>query len=113
MSSQVVACPQCHAALRANRPLPDGRCVRCPHCGTFFSASALLRLPRSGPQALVLFAVAGTVAWQQTAIMLVAAATGGYLGAHLALRVHPSRIRIAISVLNFVITGLFFYFRFF
>lgn len=62
--------------------------------------------------AVLCFAVAGTVAWRQTGIMLVAAATGGYLGAHLALRVHPSRIRIAISVLNFVITGLFFYFRF-
>ena len=63
--------------------------------------------------AVICFAVAGTVAWRQTAIMLVAAATGGYLGAHLAMRLKPSRIRIAISVLNFVITGLFFYFRFF
>jgi uncharacterized protein len=63
--------------------------------------------------AVLCFAVAGTVAWRQTAIMLVAAATGGYLGAHLALRVKPSRIRIAISLLNFVITGVFFYFWFF
>jgi uncharacterized protein len=63
--------------------------------------------------AVLCFAVAGTVAWRQTGIMLVAAATGGYLGAHLALRVNPSRIRIGISALNFVITGLFFYFRFF
>jgi uncharacterized protein len=63
--------------------------------------------------AVLCFAVAGTVAWQQTAIMLVAAATGGYLGAHLALRVKALQIRIAISVLNFVITGVFFYFRFF
>jgi hypothetical protein len=62
--------------------------------------------------AVLCFAVAGTVAWRQTGIMLVAAATGGYLGAQLALRVKPSRIRIAISVLNFAITGLFFYFRF-
>jgi uncharacterized protein len=63
--------------------------------------------------AVLCFAVAGTVAWRQTAIMLVAAAMGGYLGAHLALRVSPSRIRVAISVLNFAITGVFFYFRFF
>jgi predicted Zn finger-like uncharacterized protein len=39
MSSHAVACPHCHAALRANRPLTDGRSVRCPHCGTFFSAA--------------------------------------------------------------------------
>jgi uncharacterized protein len=63
--------------------------------------------------AVLCFAVAGTVAWRQTAIMLVAAAVGGYLGAHLALRLHPSHIRIGISVLNFVITGVFFYLRLF
>jgi uncharacterized protein len=63
--------------------------------------------------AVLCFAVAGTVAWRQTAIMLIAAAVGGYLGAHLALRLHPSHIRIGISILNFVITGVFFYFRLF
>jgi uncharacterized membrane protein YfcA len=63
--------------------------------------------------AVLCFAVAGHVAWRQTAIMLVAAAMGGHLGAHLALRLNPSHIRMAIAVFNFVITGVFFYFRFF
>jgi tetratricopeptide (TPR) repeat protein len=45
MSSHAVACPQCHAALRTSRPLPDDRTVRCPHCGTFFSASTAAARP--------------------------------------------------------------------
>jgi uncharacterized membrane protein YfcA len=77
------------------------------------NATKVVLVAAANTIAVLCFAVAGTVAWRQTGIMLVAAATGGYLGAHLALRISPSRIRIAISVLNFVITGLFFYFRFF
>src|SRR5437868_14569927 len=61
MSSHAVACPHCHVPLRANRPLSADRSVRCPYCGTFFS-TAPLGQPRRGPQALVLFGVAVTVA---------------------------------------------------
>jgi uncharacterized membrane protein YfcA len=63
--------------------------------------------------AVVFFAVAGSVAWRETLVMLVAAAIGGYLGARIALRLKPSYIRIGISVVNFAITAIFFYERFF
>jgi tetratricopeptide (TPR) repeat protein len=39
MPSHAVACPQCHASLRSNRPLPEKRTLRCPQCGTYFVAS--------------------------------------------------------------------------
>jgi uncharacterized protein len=62
--------------------------------------------------AVLCFAVAGSVAWPETLIMLVAAALGGYMGASLALRLSGLQIRIGISVINFLITAVFFYTRF-
>jgi predicted Zn finger-like uncharacterized protein len=63
MSSHAVACPHCHAALRANHPLADGRSVRCPRCGTFFTAPAAAAevAVRRSP-ALLLFGVAAGAA---------------------------------------------------
>ena len=63
--------------------------------------------------AVLCFAVAGSVAWRETLIMLLAAALGGYAGAHITLRLSGSQIRIGISVINFLITAIFFYTRFF
>jgi uncharacterized membrane protein YfcA len=63
--------------------------------------------------AVLCFAFAGSIAWRQTLVMLLAAAVGGYLGARIALRLSRSQIRIGISVINFLITALFFYTRFF
>ncbi|HEV7674326.1 MAG TPA: sulfite exporter TauE/SafE family protein [Candidatus Angelobacter sp.] len=63
--------------------------------------------------AVLCFAVAGSVAWRETLIMLLAAALGGYAGAHITLRLSGSQIRIGISVINFAITAIFFYTRFF
>jgi uncharacterized membrane protein YfcA len=63
--------------------------------------------------AVLCFALAGSVPWGETLVMLVAAAAGGYFGARVALRLKPSHIRFGISVVNFVITGIFFYSRFF
>ena len=62
MSSHAVTCPQCHAAIRADRPLTDDRSVRCPHCGTFFSAAVALGRPRRGSPVLVLGGVAAAAA---------------------------------------------------
>src|SRR5262245_35876871 len=36
MSSTTVACPRCHAALRANKPVHADRALRCPRCGHAF-----------------------------------------------------------------------------
>jgi len=63
--------------------------------------------------AILCFAFAGSIAWRQTLVMLLAAAVGGYLGARIALRLSRSQIRIGISVINFLITAVFFYTRFF
>lgn len=63
--------------------------------------------------AVLCFAFAGSVAWRETLVMLVAAALGGYLGARIALRLKPSQIRVGISIINFLITAAFFYIRFF
>src|SRR5712671_93461 len=62
--------------------------------------------------AVLCFAFAGSIAWRQTLVMLLAAAVGGYLGARIALRLSRSQIRIGISVINFLITAVFFYTRF-
>jgi uncharacterized protein len=63
--------------------------------------------------AVLCFAFAGSIAWRETLVMLVAAALGGYVGARVALRLSGSQIRIGISVINFLITAAFFYLRFF
>jgi uncharacterized membrane protein YfcA len=61
--------------------------------------------------AVVCFIVAGDVAWRATLVMLVAAATGGYIGAQIALRLKHFYLRVGISVVNFVVTAAFFYSR--
>jgi len=58
------------------------------------------------------FILAQAVWWPQTLVMLAAAALGGYLGAVIALRIPPARLRLAISILNFAVTGAFFIRRF-
>jgi len=63
--------------------------------------------------AVLCFAFAGSVAWRETLIMLVAAALGGYAGARVTLRFSGSQIRFGISLINFTITAIFFYTRFF
>jgi uncharacterized membrane protein YfcA len=62
--------------------------------------------------AVLCFAFAGSVAWRETLIMLLAAALGGYMGASVALRLSGPQIRIGICVINFLITAVFFYTRF-
>lgn len=40
MSSRAIPCPQCRAALRSDRPLPDNKKLRCPQCGASFRVPA-------------------------------------------------------------------------
>jgi uncharacterized protein len=58
--------------------------------------------------AVVCFIIAGKVWWLQTAMMLVAAVTGGYLGARFARRVNPVWVRSIIIVVSIIVTGAFF-----
>jgi uncharacterized membrane protein YfcA len=62
--------------------------------------------------AVLCFAVAGSIAWAATLVMLLAAALGGYAGARIALRMSASHIRVGISIINFLITAAFFYIRY-
>lgn len=63
--------------------------------------------------AVLCFAFAGSVAWRETLVMLLAAAVGGYVGALVALRLSSFQIRTGISIVNFLVTAAFFYTRFF
>src|SRR5579859_765587 len=63
--------------------------------------------------AVLCFVFAGSVAWRETLVMLLAAALGGYAGAHATLQLSGSQIRVGISIINFLITAAFFYIRFF
>lgn len=58
--------------------------------------------------AVVLFIVAGKVAWTQTSIMLLAAVIGGYVGAHTARRMDPDHVRYVISFISVAVTIAFF-----
>jgi uncharacterized membrane protein YfcA len=62
--------------------------------------------------AVICFLVAGAVAWQATALMLVAAALGGYLGARLTLVLNSWHLRVGISVVNFLVTAAFFFLKY-
>jgi uncharacterized membrane protein YfcA len=59
--------------------------------------------------AVVSFAVAGEVWWTDALVMAVTAALGGYVGARIARRVHPKRIRVFINCVNATVTAIFFY----
>ncbi|HWG44785.1 MAG TPA: tetratricopeptide repeat protein [Gemmataceae bacterium] len=37
MLSHAIACPQCRAALRSSRPVPEHKRLRCPQCGATFT----------------------------------------------------------------------------
>ena len=62
--------------------------------------------------AVICFAVAGSVDWRATGIMLISAVLGGYFGALLAMRVRSEHLRIAVSCLNFIVTAAFFIFKY-
>lgn len=58
--------------------------------------------------AVILFIAAGKVWWPQTAVMLIAAVTGGYVGARMAKRTNAKLVRSFITVLCFTVTIIFF-----
>ena len=58
--------------------------------------------------AVVCFVIAGKVWWLQGSMMLVAAVTGGYVGARLAKRLNPELIRRMIIVVSIIVTAAFF-----
>jgi uncharacterized membrane protein YfcA len=77
------------------------------------NAIKVLLVAAANTVAVICFSLVGHVAWRETLLMLLAAVAGGYFGAHAALRLKSSHIRIGVSVLNFLITAAFFFFKFF
>jgi uncharacterized protein len=55
------------------------------------------------------FVIAGLVWWRQALLMMAAAVIGGYVGARLARRINPDRLRAGITVFNFLMTAAVFY----
>ena len=62
--------------------------------------------------AVVLFIIAGRVAWPETIVMLAGTILGGYWGARLTRRLNPRYLRLGITVFNFLLTGLFFFLKY-
>lgn len=58
--------------------------------------------------AVILFVIAGKVAWPETCTMLVATICGGYFGAKYTKRLNPDKLRMGIVIFNFLITAVFF-----
>ncbi|GCB02872.1 sulfite exporter TauE/SafE family protein [Ralstonia sp. SET104] len=73
------------------------------------NASRTLLVGATNLVAVLCFALAKMVWWPQTLVMLVAAALGGYLGAHVSKRLPVPVVRALISTFGFSMTALLFW----
>jgi uncharacterized membrane protein YfcA len=78
------------------------------HDVKLMNPAKVLLVAAANTMAVICFVTRGTIAWHPTVTMLIAASLGGYLGARLTLMLNSSQLRAAISVLNFVVTIVFF-----
>lgn len=60
---------------------------------------------------VIIFACSGNVLWNVAWIMVAGAVSGGYVGARLALRVSPEKIRWLVSAIGVAMTAYFFLHR--
>jgi uncharacterized protein len=60
---------------------------------------------------VVVFVVEGDVVARYALPMAACSILGGYLGAKVALRVHPRQVRVVVIVIGFALAGYFFYQR--
>jgi uncharacterized protein len=58
---------------------------------------------------VVIFLIEKKVLWEYAMPMAAASILGGYLGAKLALRVHPRQVRIFVILIGFTLAGYYFY----
>lgn len=72
------------------------------------NASRTLLVGATNLVAVACFALARMVWWPQTLVMLVAAALGGYMGAHVGKRLPVPVVRALISTFGFSMTALLF-----
>jgi uncharacterized membrane protein YfcA len=59
--------------------------------------------------AVIPFMIAGVIAWPQAIVMCVGAALGGFVGARLAQKVDPAKVRLAVLALSYSLAGYFFW----
>ena len=78
------------------------------HDVKLMNPAKVLLVAAANTMAVICFVVGGTIAWHPTVTMLIAASLGGYLGARVTLILNSSQLRVAISVVNFVVTTVFF-----
>jgi len=72
------------------------------------SAARTMLVSAANAVAVVCFAVAGPVRWPETAVMLIAAVIGGYLGASLARRLPALWLRGFVIAFSTTMTAVFF-----
>lgn len=58
--------------------------------------------------AVIIFILAGKIAWPETTTMLAATVCGGFAGAKYAKNLNPIKLRAGIVAFNFIITVVFF-----
>lgn len=58
--------------------------------------------------AVVMFIASGKIIWSLAVFMVAAGIAGGYVGAKLALRVSPAKVRICVVAIGFCMTAYFF-----
>jgi uncharacterized membrane protein YfcA len=58
---------------------------------------------------IVVFAASGNVDWSYASAMAVAAAAGGYVGAHTARRVNPALVRGVVVAIGFALAAYYFW----
>lgn len=75
------------------------------------NANRTLLVALANTIAVVLFIVAGKVAWLQTCWMLAGTILGGYYGARLTRMIPARYLRLGITIFNFVLTAIFFIWR--
>ena len=59
--------------------------------------------------AIIPFVIAGVIAWPQALLMSVGAILGGFIGARLAKRVNPDRVRTAVLIFSYGMVAYFFW----
>jgi hypothetical protein len=62
--------------------------------------------------AAIVFVVRGKVDWRLALPMLIAGTIGGYVGARVARRIDPARVRGAVVAIGFALAAYYFYKRF-
>jgi uncharacterized protein len=56
----------------------------------------------------LIFVFSGKVLWSMAAVMVAGGVAGGYVGARLALKVAPEKVRMLVSAIGFAMTAYFF-----